>query len=197
MTMRLVGVAEVVSMAVSLAALIFSGDLAGGVSRATIGFIVGSGIVLLIVGARTSMTVAISGAQDAGAVVMAAIGATIASEAAPDQRLATMFVAIALAGFLTSVLFLAVGRARLAEAARSIPFTVISGFMAGTGWLLARGGFEVMTDLTPSLDNIGSFFSWDVGQLWLPGLVLALVLAIGLDRRHCRYSVWQPSRSSE
>lgn len=171
-----------ISTAVSLAVLIFAGDLSGGVSRASVAFMFGSTVVLLAVASRTTFRTIIAGSQDTTAVVMAAIAATIAAEAAPDQRLPTVFVAIALAGLLSSALLILVGRARLGEAARSIPFTVISGFMAGTGWILSRGGVEVMTGEVTHFADIGDLFGWDLAKLWLPGVALATFVAVSLQR---------------
>lgn len=170
------------STAVSLAVLIFSGELAAGVPRATTNFLVGAAIVLLVIGARTSMRVVIAGSQDAPAIVAAAIAATVVTEAAPEQRLATVFVIVALGGLLSGVLSGLIGWRRLGEVARSIPFTVISGFMAGTGWLLFTGGLEVMTGLSTTLSNAGSLLDWEYVRYWLPGIALALFVAIALDR---------------
>ena len=171
-----------ISTAVSLAVLIFAGDLSGGVSRASIAFMFGSTVVLLVVAWRTTLRTVIAGSQDAPAVVMAAIAAAIAADTAAEARLATVFVAIAIAGLLSSALFVVVGRARLGETARTIPFTVISGFMAGTGWILARGGVEVMTGVTTHLSDIGELFGWDLAQLWIPGVALAVFVVVSLER---------------
>lgn len=170
------------STAVSLAVLIFSGELTAGVPRATTNFLVGSVMVLLLIGARTSMRVVISGAQDAPAIVAAAIAATVVNEAAPEQRLATVVVVVALGGLLSGILFGFIGWRRLGEVARSIPFTVISGFMAGTGWLLLTGGIEVMTGLSTTLSNAGALLAWENVRYWLPGIALAFFVAIALDR---------------
>ncbi len=176
-----VGALEI-GTAVSLAALVFSGALSEGIPRAAIAYVIGSGIVAVIIGVGTKMPVAIAGAQDTAAIVAAAVGAGIVSKLDGDPAVSTTIVAIALAGLVSGLLFIGIGRARLGEAARSIPFTVISGFMAGTGWLLLRGGVEVMAGRPIELGELGEFLSWDVAQYWLPGVALSLVIVIGLIR---------------
>ncbi len=44
---------------------------------------------------------------------------------------------------LTGVTFLVIGSFRLGNLARFIPYPVVGGFLAGTGWLLFRGGLKV------------------------------------------------------
>ncbi|NNC79164.1 MAG: cyclic nucleotide-binding domain-containing protein [Acidimicrobiales bacterium] len=171
-----------IGMAVSFAALVFEGDLHDGIPRAALSFMVGSAVVLVVIAWRSSFDVVISGAQDTAGVVAAAIAAAIAVDAAPDQAVETTIVALAIAGFVTAFVFLLVGRMRLGETARSIPFTVISGFMAGTGWLLLHGGIEVMIDHRIHLDELDYLIPWDVAQFWIPGIVLALLLVVALDR---------------
>jgi SulP family sulfate permease len=155
-------------------------DLSDGLSRAAISYMVGSAVVLAAVGSFSTLRVAIGSVQDTAAVVAAAIGASIAADVAPDDRVQTAIVALALGSFLTAILFLFVGRARLGEIARSIPFTVISGFMAGTGWLLLWGGISVMTGDPASIWDVGDLLSWEVSRLWLPGVVLAAVVLIAI-----------------
>jgi SulP family sulfate permease len=172
-----------IAMAVSLAAFVFAGDLSDGLSRAAISYMVGSGIVLAAVGSFSTFRVAIGSAQDTAAVVAAAIGASLAADVAADQRVQTAMVALALGGLLTAILFMAVGQARLAEVARSIPFTVISGFMAGTGWLLVWGGIAVMTGTSATVWEVGDLLSSEMVRLWLPGLALAVIVLIAIQRQ--------------
>jgi len=168
--------------AVSLAALVFADELDSGLPRVAIAYVIGTGIVAAIVGSMTKMSVAISGAQDTAAIVAAAVAAGIAAKLDGAPAVSTAIVAIALAGLVSGILFVGIGRARLGEAARSIPFTVISGFMAGTGWLLFRGGLEVMTGRSIALGTLADFFTWDVVQYWLPGIALSTLIVAGLLR---------------
>ncbi len=171
-----------IGVAVSLAAFVFSGDLAAGLPRATVSFLLGAAAVLGAVGSFTSLRVAVASAQDTPAVIAAAIGGALATTVAPDQLVSTMFVTLALAAGLAALLFFAVGQARLGELVRSIPFTVISGFMAGTGWLLFWGGVSVMTNSDAGLGSLGALLTSDLARFWVPGLALAAFIVVILER---------------
>ncbi|MGI9606081.1 MAG: SulP family inorganic anion transporter [Acidimicrobiales bacterium] len=171
-----------VSMAISFAALLFAGSLSDGTPRAAAGFIVGTAIVVAWVGVSTRTEVAIGGAQDTGVVVAIAVLGAIAVDTAEDERLPTVYAAIAVVTIVTGIVFFIVGRQRLAAMARSIPFTVVSGFVAGTGWLLVRGGFEVMVGRALEWGDLRDLFVWSEMQRWLPGVALALGLTIMLRR---------------
>ena len=69
-----------IGVAFSLAALVFVGDLAGGVPRAAITFVAGTGIVAIGLGLFSKMRIVIGGAQDTAAIVAAAIAAGVAAE---------------------------------------------------------------------------------------------------------------------
>jgi SulP family sulfate permease len=61
---------------------------------------------------------------------------------------------------------------------RFLPYSVIGGFLAGTGWLLTIGGVGVMAEVSPSL----ALFQPDSLIRWLPGLVLGLVMLVAVNR---------------
>jgi hypothetical protein len=84
----------------SLAALIFSGPLALGGGRAAAGFVLGTAIVSLIVGATSKLGVVTAGAQDTAAVLVAAVASAIvaAPELTAEEMLPTVVVMIAIAG---------------------------------------------------------------------------------------------------
>lgn len=172
-------------VAISLAALIFSGPLGEGAGRAAAGFMLGTAIVSALVGWRTSMTVVIAGAQDTAAIVIAAVAASIATNpsVAPDERVSTVVVMIAICALITGITFWAVGRYGLSSFVRYLPYPVISGFTAGTGWLLFRGGVEVMNRDEITLSTFSDLFSWTSFKFLLPGLVLAVLMLVVVSTR--------------
>jgi SulP family sulfate permease len=88
----------------------------------------------------------------------------------------------------TGVFFLLLGRFKLSRFIRFIPYPVVGGFLAGTGWLLVRGAVGVMTDNTPSLSSLPALFQTGLLIRWLPGLVFAFVLLLVL-RRHNHFLI--------
>jgi len=152
----------VVSVEISLAALIFSGVLAPFVAHG-IGFILFGAFAILLIGALTSsipgtMTIP----QDTPAAILALIVAGVVSNMSAsvtlDETFTTAVVAIILTSLFAGLIFLLFGRFKLSGFARFIPYPVVGGFLAGTGWLLVKGGLSVMTDMSLTLGNFPLLF---------------------------------------
>lgn len=170
-------------MAIALAALIFTGPLQDGLSRATTNYVLASAIVTLVVGLRGGFKPTIAILQDGPAIVLVTLAAGLAASSAQNPTLA-VFVLIALSTLLAGLAMLAIGYLGAGDAVRFLPTTVISGFIAGTGWLLAKGGFDVMLDKTLGMDDLSTFLQPDVVKFWLPGAALGLLVqALALSRR--------------
>ena len=54
--------------------------------------------------------------------------------------------------------------------------------MAGTGWLIVKFSFSMMTDMDLTLSNTFNFLNLDVLIQWVPGLVFAVVLLLASRR---------------
>jgi sulfate permease, SulP family len=181
-----VGALEVV-VAISFAALIFAGRLSTHL-EAGIGLSLLSAVVIMVmVALRSSLPGVIGSVQDSTAAVLALIAAGIALEvpATGDERFLTVVVAIALTTIATGVFLLALGLLRLGNLIRFMPYPVVGGFLAGTGWLLAKGAIGVLSDVTVSLAALRQLFAADAVEKWLPGLGFAVVLLFLVRRsRH-------------
>ncbi len=179
----------VVIVAISFGALVFSGELADFTSRG-IGFGLLSAAVLgAVVALTSSFRGMVATPQDSPAAIMALIAAAVAAGLPPnaprEQVFATVVAAVSLASVLTGVFFFALGSFRLGGLVRFIPYPVIGGFLAGTGWLLVKGSFGVMADVPLGFAELPILLQWQVAKRWLPGLVLGLVLFALLRRfRH-------------
>ena len=91
---------------------------------------------------------------------------------------------IALTSLVTGIGFLLMGIFRLGRFIRFIPYPVIGGFLAGTGWLLVKGSFGVMANASLTLQL------FQVGMLvkWLPGVLFAILLYI-ITRRYSHFLI--------
>jgi len=165
-----------IGVAVSLAALIFSGPLSDGAGRASAGFILATAIMLAALGLRSRVMPSIGGVQDTAAIVAAAVAASIAAQTAVDERVSTVLVMLAIAGVGTAVTSFVIGRYGLGAIVRFLPYPVISGFVAGTGWLLFRGGIEVMIDQPLELRTLGDTLAWSTSKYLLAGLALGVFM---------------------
>lgn len=171
----------VVFLEISLAALIFSGELSE---------FFGAGIGILLLGTLISLLVAVcfsgfkilvSLPQDVPAAIIAVLAATLVAQPAmgnPAEAFATVVFVMVCSTLLTGVMLWCVGHFSLGKVVRFLPYPVIGGFMAGTGWLLVVGGIGV---LNPGGINAGLFNSESMVQ-WLPALLLGSVMLLATRR---------------
>ncbi len=152
----------VVALALSFAILVYSGE--GGDPALGAGlFLLGAGVMNLVSARGSSLEGTILQPQDStSAVVAVALSAMIPGVAAGEQ-LGTLFAYILIATALAGVAMLLLGLLRLGELVRLVPYPVIGGFLAGTGWLLVAGATELVTD----------------GFAWSGPTVVALLAAVG------------------
>lgn len=182
-----VGLSEVL-VSISFAALIFSGELSNfvvdGIWFALIGGII-SGFVVVIL---TSIPGTLGGNQDAPAailaVVSAAVVATMPGNATGYEKFATVAVIIALTTLLCGLFFLGLGYFKLGGLVRFLPYPVVGGFLAGTGWLLVIGSINMMTGNPLSISGLSGLFQSETIILWLPGLTFAVILMVVTNRYH-------------
>ena len=170
----------VVFFRVSLAALIFSGDLSGFLA-AGIGIMLLSTLISgLIATWLSGFSIAVNGPQDAPAVLIGVMAAaTIGSSAlSPISTFSTIVMLMAISTLLTGVMLWCFGQYKLGSIVRYIPYPVMGGFMAGTGWLLVVGGIGVVVD-----DGLGMhMLSLESGMHWLSSVVFAVVLLFATSR---------------
>jgi SulP family sulfate permease len=180
----LMGVTEVI-FALSVGSLIFSGPLAPYLSHGIGIALITSTIMLIGISLGSSLPGVTGILQDSPSVILAVIAAALAAAlpaASAQDRLATVLVAIAGTALLTGLFLLLLGLFKLGGLVRFLPYPVVGGFLAGTGWLLMRGSFGVMAGFPLSLANLPALLQFEQLILWLPGVALALILFFLLRR---------------
>jgi SulP family sulfate permease len=173
-----------ISLEISLAALIFSGDLdqflAGGIGLMLFGaFAVGITIAL-----TSSLPGMVGLPQDTPAAIMAlvagAIGVSMQGDD-PEAIYSTVVAAISLTSILTAIFFLVLGRFKASGFVRYIPYPVVGGFLAGTGYLLSMGAFGVMAEVS-TLGDLPQLLDTQKLILWVPGVIFAITLLVLLRK---------------
>lgn len=179
----------IATIAISYAALIFSGDLS--VHRAAgIGFTLFTALAAGVVVALTnSFPAAAVKPQDTPAAILAgmaaAMAAAIPASAGAEHIFATVVAALVLASLTTGLFFFGVGWFRLGNLVRYIPYPVMGGYMAGIGWLLTLGSIRVMVDTPAGFSPFVHLFQADLLWQWLPGCLAGLALLLLVRRfRH-------------
>ncbi len=119
------------------------------------------------------------------AVMVTSIYASFGSEYSIGAE-ATIIVAIMVATMITGLFLLLLGRLKLGNLVRYIPYPVTGGFFAGIGYIFVEGGLTVASGSSPTFSSLGSS---QFVQLVTPAVVLALCLIIGKLFKDNRLSV--------
>src|SRR5512143_512999 len=176
-----------ISTEISLAALIWSGPLslylAGGIGL----MLFGSLVIGVVVALTSSIPGVVSIPQDTPAAILAlaAAGIVATMQAAGRSVYVTVVAAISITSLLMGLGFLLLGWFKASGFVRYIPYPVVGGFLAGTGFLLARGAFAVMVDMPMKLGDLAQMTSPEKLVEWVPGVIFAVALMLLLRRsRH-------------
>lgn len=178
-----------VVQAISFAALIFSGSLAGYLNVGVGMAIFSSAVISIVLALTSSLPGMIANPLAAPIAVLAILATQIANTLATESTsnpevLMTVVAAIALGSVLTGATLWVVGTVRGGNALQFIPYPVVGGFMAAAGWLLVRGAVQVMTGEPLTFANLAWFIELDPALHWGTGLIIALVLLIMTNQFH-------------
>ncbi|MCY7390264.1 MAG: sodium-independent anion transporter, partial [Leptolyngbyaceae cyanobacterium CAN_BIN12] len=181
----IIGVVEVI-YAISFVALIFSGILSPYISTG-VGLSLFAAMVLILVIALMSSAPGIAASiQEAPVAIMGimarAIAVQIPASAAATETFSTVIAALILTTLFTGICCFLLGKFKLGNLIRFIPYPVTGGFLAGTGWLLFVGAFSFMTDLPVGFDQLPQLFQQPILLQWLPGCCFGILTLVVLRR---------------
>ena len=123
-----------------------------------------SAILPLVIGLRSGQPNAIALVQDTSIGIMASCIAAIAASMTdqPEHvRVATAFAILGTGSVATGALFWVSGRLRLGGLVRFLPYPVVAGFLAGSGWLLVYGAVSTLTGDSAWTEIAGSLAKID------------------------------------
>ncbi|MBI2330611.1 MAG: SulP family inorganic anion transporter, partial [Chloroflexi bacterium] len=146
---------------------------------------IGTVVVTIVIALTSSLANMVGVPQDTPAALMALMAAGVAATLQgqdPEAVYSTAVGAIMLGSLLTGLLFIILGWFKLSGFARYVPYPVVGGFLAGTGYLLVKGSFGVLVGIPPTLAELPKFFAPFVLWNWLPGILFGLVLLLIVRR---------------
>ena len=181
------GLAGIVSALVTLAycisfsALLFPGDLSHGLSLGLSALLVGSVIAGFIIALTTSLPPVNASPDTPAVAVMSMLSAVIAQKlhgtGSDTGNIVThVLLALTLSTLVAGALLALLGHLRAGQWLRFIPYPVVAGFLAASGWLLLTGGIEVVIGAQLSLADLSPLIVPSV----LAPLVIAAAFAIGV-----------------
>lgn len=171
-----------VAASLAIAALLFTGPLSEGLGVGVGVVLVGGAILALVVALRSTLRNSVALVQESSVAILAAavVGATMTLDGPPDVRIATAIAVLGVSSLATGALFWITGRLKLGSLARFMPYPVVAGFLAGSGWLLVDGSMVMMTGnrIGPSLFETTGVTT--LALLVAPAVAFALALELGI-----------------
>jgi len=182
--MGLIAGMDNMAAALAIGALLFSGQLSQGLGLGVGVVLLGGALLAIFVALRSVLPNSIALVQETTIAVVAAAIASMAAQSAgnAEAKIATAIVIVGASSVATGILFWSTGKLKLGNLVRYLPYPVMAGFLAGSGWLLVDGAAVMLTG-----QHLGSDFVRqldDPNVLWrvLPAVALALVMFVMLDR---------------
>jgi SulP family sulfate permease len=174
-----IGAVEVV-LAISFAALVYGGYLAYFLSRGIGMYLVAAAVTLAILAWRAGSRGVVGSVQDAAAAVLAIVATTTALDAfgSLDRAFLTVIAATVVVTLATGLTFALLGVFKLGNLVRYVPYPVVGGFLAGTGWLLFKGGIGVAASIQVYWRSRDDLLRHEELLRWIPALAFGIVLLL-------------------
>ena len=164
---------------VAFATLIFSGALAPYSSQGVGLILFGNFAACLIMAVAAGYRGVIAGLSPALVIGMAAFGSEVDAEG--QALFVTASAALILSAVITGVCCLAMGRLRLANLLRFIPYPVSAGFVAGIGGAVCLAAVALM-GAQPHWQAIPELVAPSMLWKWGPGVAYGIVLYAAIKR---------------
>jgi SulP family sulfate permease len=171
--------------------MIFGGSLESSLSLGMPALLLSCCLIALVVALRSSLPFGVGGPDSNTAAIfaIAAAGMALDTRAAGGSDASviyTVLTAMSITALLTGAVAYAFGRARKGGLMQLVPYSVVAGLLAGSGFLTVSGGFRILTshpldlaalDVVRGLDPVSA----------LPAVAIAAVL---LTSRRVRQQAW-------
>ena len=176
-----IGVVEVV-LAISLAAFVFGGYLVYFLAEGIGLYLVAAALALAILAWRGGGRGVVGSVQGAVVAVLAGVvtATALSTFGSPNRAFLTVVAVTMVVTLLTGITFLAIGAFKRGNLIRFVPYPVVGGFLAGTGWLLLKGSVAVASGVEVHMDTIGSVIESEALRRWLPALAFGVILLVAV-----------------
>ena len=192
----IIGAVEVV-LAVAFAAFVFGGTLIRNLGDGIGLYLVAAALTLGFLAWRAGNRGVVGSVQDAATAVLAGVASTMAARVLelehqaqasgisdfvrPDIFL-TVIATTLVVTVSCGVVFFTLGRFRAGNLVRFVPYPVVGGFLAGTGWLLFKGGLFVASGVEVHFRTAELLVSTTTLKHWVPAFVFGVILLVAVRR---------------
>ena len=142
-------------------------------------------VVGILVALSSSLRGVVAIPQDRIAPILAVLVAGVVAQmpaASPEEQCRAAIAAITTVSLITGVILYLLGRLKMGDLLQYIPYPVIGGFLAGSGWLLAVGALRVMVGHPITLSGLAGLCAPGVVMKWIPGLIFGALLFAVMKR---------------
>jgi len=144
----------------------------------------GGALISIIVALRSTLPSSVALVQETTIAVLSAaiVGMSIQSVGNTETRIATAIVIVGTSSIITGALFWVTGRLRLGSVVRFLPYPVIAGFLASSGWLLIDGAISMLSGQPIGLGFLQTLVDTDILLRLMPAVFFSLLMFITLER---------------
>lgn len=179
---------------VTFASIIFSGVLHPFQSLGISIFLLGTAVVALIIGFGSSSRIITACPQDTAAILGLVISASLVAGThqhyPASNPFPTVLVSLGIMTLIMGLFSLLLGFFKLGKLVHFIPFPVMGGFLAGTGWLIFKAAFTAI-NLNLGFESLDTLIDPKNLPYWLPGLLYAFIIISVM--RHYRHFLIYPT----
>jgi SulP family sulfate permease len=175
----LIGMVEVV-LAIAFASFVFGGYLVQHLGDGIGLYLMAGTLTLATLAWRAGARGVVGSVQDAAAAILAIVSLNVAagSVGSLDRAFITVVAATVVVTVLTGLTFLLLGTFRLGNLLKFMPYPVVGGFLAGTGWLLLKGGIGIGAEVQPYLRTIHQLTTTFELMRWIPAVLFGVAIYI-------------------
>jgi SulP family sulfate permease len=172
------------------ATLIFGGSLAAYSGQAVLAAIVSSCVAILVLSWRSSFDFAMGGPDSNPSAILAVTVAAVAAEILHEsgkgsaELLPTVLMFLFISSIGCGLLLYLIGERRWGRYVRYIPHQVVGGFLVGTGFLLASGGWKMLTGASPAHTTLAAVEAVPTLSWVTAGAVMIALLVLMRTWKH-------------
>jgi sulfate permease, SulP family len=168
---------------VSFSALMFPGELSAGIPIAIWAMLIGSSICGVCISLMTSLPPLATGIDSPTGAVLVLLSTTVgfailSAGGSAQTAVQTAMLLFSAATLVCGAVLYGLGALRWAKYFRFVPYFVVGGFLAVTGWFLVAGGVRMTTGRALQLSSLVGWTAVDIAKLASAVATLAVLLAL-------------------
>lgn len=173
-----------ITAALAIGAFMFSGPLVSGMGLGVGVVLIGGALLSIMVSLRSVVPNSVALVQETTIAVLGAaiLAMVLQSDADTQTNVATAVAIIGTSSLVTGATFWLAGRFSLGGLVRFVPYPVVAGFLAGSGWLLIDGAATMMSGVSLGLSFVRALQEPEVLFRVLPAIIFSATAFWALSR---------------